>query len=86
MSDWPREKGWDIDPAREYTITLTQEQLTTIHWALQSAVDGLRAKVLWHRDFCSDKRVGAETAAQYEGGIVKAEGAMAAILAVLIEE
>ncbi len=79
MIEWPQVTGKAYDPAEEITITLTRKQWYTVLHSLQHIVDKLRATVLWWKEFCSDKRYGAETAAGYEQDLAKVEEIMAAI-------
>lgn len=56
----------DIDPQAAVAISLTPAEWNTVRHCLQDIADSHRAMVINWRDFCNDKKVGAETAARYE--------------------
>lgn len=67
----PPAKEWNPDELVAVTMTAEQWQSATL-W-LQYAVDWNKARALWWRECCADKRAGAETAARYEASMRKAE-------------
>lgn len=64
-------KAWD--PHEKVAVTLTREQWQNISIWLDYCIDYNHCRMLWWRDFCADKRMGAEKAAEYAAGIEKYE-------------
>lgn len=54
------------DPQELVSIPLSWEQWQTVIGSLQNDAGRANANMVWWRDFCDDKRMGAETAAKYE--------------------
>ena len=64
-------KAWD--PHEPVAVTLIREQWENITAWLKYCTDWNHCNMVWWRDWCNDKRMGAEKAAQYAAGIEKYE-------------
>lgn len=75
----------EYDPQELLTITLTMDQWQMVQLSLREYAGDFYARMVWWRDFCDDKRMGAETAARYEKTANKAEAVRAQIEAAIME-
>lgn len=66
-----RPKEWN--PQEPVPVTLTREQWQDVSGFMKYCADWCHAKMLWWRDFCADKKMGAEKAAKYEADVQKYE-------------
>lgn len=63
----PKPKEWN--PAELVAVTMTRQQWSDISIWMQYCIDWHKCRLLWYRDCCDDKRVGAEKAAQHEAAV-----------------
>lgn len=63
----PATPEWN--PAELVTVTLSREQWQDISIWLQYCIDWHGCRMVWWRDCCDDKKMGAEIAAQHETAI-----------------
>lgn len=66
IEDWNEKIKILTDESQEgVAITLTVEEWQAVQRWLAFGADKSNASMVWWRDFCQDKKTGAETAAQY---------------------
>lgn len=73
------------DPQEPLAITLTMDQWQMVQLSLREYAGAANASMVWWRDFCADKRLGATTAANYEKAANEAEAVRAQIEATIME-
>lgn len=73
----------EYNPHEQIPIALTREQWDSVCLAIKNAADAAHASFIWWRDFCDDKRLGAETAAKYLRTVEKMDAMAKAIQDVL---
>ena len=61
------------------------KQWGMVQLSLREYASDANANMVWWRDFCNDKRMGAETAARYEASEKAANEARALIEAAILE-
>ena len=67
----PAPKPWD--PQELVSVTMTKEQWTGIMAWLIYGADWNNCRMVWWRDHCDDKKVGAARAKEYEEAMLRAE-------------
>lgn len=67
----PPPKEWR--PQEPVAVTLTREEWQGVVGWIQLCADWNACRMLWWRDCCNDKKMGAETAARYEASMKNAE-------------
>ncbi|MGM9626962.1 MAG: hypothetical protein ACI3V4_02560 [Faecousia sp.] len=62
------------DPQEPVSVTMTREQWDTVRRWITYGVDQNKNSAYWWANCCSNKDMGAETAASYERAVTKLEG------------
>lgn len=70
----PQPKEWN--PAEPVAVTMTRQQWLGISNWIQYCIDWHRCRLVWWRDCCADKKMGAEIAAEHEAAIKACENAL----------